>query len=90
MLIAQPPRAFDALRAAIQKIEAGGRAPKGFLPFGLEVLDRELRLIAQEAVHHVLALGSGGAKGKRLSMANAAPSMDKLAQRFKTWLQDFF
>jgi cell division protein FtsA len=39
---------------------------------------------------HRLALGSGSAKGKRLSMANAAPSMDKLAQRFKTWLQDFF
>jgi hypothetical protein len=39
---------------------------------------------------HRLALGSGGAKGKRLSMASAAPSMDKLAQRFKTWLQDFF
>ena len=39
---------------------------------------------------HRLALGSGSAKGKRLSMAAAAPSMDKLAQRFKTWLQDFF
>jgi cell division protein FtsA len=39
---------------------------------------------------HRLALGGGGAKGKRLSMATAAPSMDKLAQRFKTWLQDFF
>jgi cell division protein FtsA len=39
---------------------------------------------------HRLALGSGSAKGKRLSMATAAPSMDKLAQRFKTWLQDFF
>ena len=39
---------------------------------------------------HRLALGSGSAKGKRLSMVTAAPSMDKLAQRFKTWLQDFF
>ncbi len=39
---------------------------------------------------HRLALGSGSAKGKRLSMSTAAPSMDKLAQRFKTWLQDFF
>ena len=39
---------------------------------------------------HRLALGSGSAKGKRISMATAAPSMDKLAQRFKTWLQDFF
>jgi cell division protein FtsA len=40
---------------------------------------------------HRLALGSGGSgKGKRLSMAAAAPNVDKLAQRFKTWLQDFF
>jgi cell division protein FtsA len=39
---------------------------------------------------HRLALGAGGAKGKRLSMATAAPSVDKLAQRLKVWLQDFF
>ena len=40
---------------------------------------------------HRLALGSGGSgKGRRLSMATAAPNVDKLAQRFKTWLQDFF
>jgi cell division protein FtsA len=39
---------------------------------------------------HRVALGGAGAKGKRLSMANATPSFDGLAQRFKTWLQDFF
>ena len=40
---------------------------------------------------HRLALGSGtSGKGRRLSMASAAPNVDRLAQRFKTWLQDFF
>ena len=39
---------------------------------------------------HRLAIGGGAAKGKRMSMATAAPNMDRLAQRFKTWLQDFF
>ncbi len=38
---------------------------------------------------HRVAIGTGSGKGRRL-MANAAPSMDNLAQRFKTWLQDFF
>ena len=38
-------RAFDALRAAIEKIEAGGRAPKDVLPFGLEVLDQPQRSV---------------------------------------------
>jgi cell division protein FtsA len=33
---------------------------------------------------HRVALGGAGAKGKRLSMANATPSFDGLAQRFKT------
>ncbi|HVT39148.1 MAG TPA: cell division protein FtsA [Gemmatimonadaceae bacterium] len=39
---------------------------------------------------HRMALGAQGPKGRRLSVSAAAPSMDKLAQRFKTWLQDFF
>ena len=39
---------------------------------------------------HRMALGTQGPKGRRLSVAGAAPSMDKLAQRFKVWLQDFF
>ncbi len=39
---------------------------------------------------HRVALGSGAGKGKRLSLSNAGPSMDNLAARFKTWLQDFF
>jgi len=37
---------------------------------------------------HRLALGAPTASGKRLSMGS--PNMDKLAQRFKVWLQDFF
>ena len=39
---------------------------------------------------HRVALGSSTGKGKRLSLSNAGPSMDNLAARFKTWLQDFF
>ena len=39
---------------------------------------------------HREALGSSAGKGKRLSLSNAGPSMDNLAARFKTWLQDFF
>jgi cell division protein FtsA len=39
---------------------------------------------------HRIALGSNAGKGKRLSLSNAGPSMDNLAARFKTWLQDFF
>lgn len=39
---------------------------------------------------HRIALGAGAGKGKRLSLAANTPSMDNLAQRFKTWLQDFW
>ncbi len=39
---------------------------------------------------HRVAIGTQPGKGKRLSFANAGPSMDNLAARFKTWLQDFF
>ena len=39
---------------------------------------------------HRVAIGTSGGKGKRLNLSNATPSMDSLAARFKTWLQDFF
>jgi len=39
---------------------------------------------------HRVAIGASGGKGRRLSMPNAGPTMDNLAARFKTWLQDFF
>ena len=39
---------------------------------------------------HRMALGGVASRGRRLSMAGATPSMDELAQRVKTWLQDFF
>jgi cell division protein FtsA len=39
---------------------------------------------------HRVSIGTGAGKGKRLSLSNASPSMDNLAARFKTWLQDFF
>jgi hypothetical protein len=35
-----------------------------------------------------LALGAAGVGGKRLALS--APGVDRLAQRVKTWLQDFF
>jgi cell division ATPase FtsA len=39
---------------------------------------------------HRVSIGATAGKGKRLSLSGAAPSMDGLAARFKTWLQDFF
>ena len=39
---------------------------------------------------HRVALGSNPGKAKRLSLNTAAPSMENLGARFKTWLQDFF
>jgi protein ImuA len=58
-------RAFDALRAAIEKIEASGRAPKGVLPFGLEVLDQRLPGggLALGALHEVAGGGNGAIDG---------------------------
>src|SRR5688500_10916689 len=43
--------------------------------------------LAQYAAHR-FALGATGVGGKRLALN--APGMDRLAQRVKTWLQDFF
>ena len=65
MPIAPAPRAFEALRAAIEKIEAGGRAPKGFLPFGLEALDHHLPGggLALGALHEVAGGGAGAIDG---------------------------
>jgi cell division protein FtsA len=43
--------------------------------------------LAQYAAHR-FALGGAGVGGKRLALN--APGVDRLAQRVKTWLQDFF
>jgi len=43
--------------------------------------------LAQYAAHR-FALGGAGVGGKRLALS--APGVDRLAQRVKTWLQDFF
>jgi len=43
--------------------------------------------LAQYAAHR-FALGGAGVSGKRLALS--APGVDRLAQRVKTWLQDFF
>ena len=65
MPIASAPRAFDALRAAIEKIEAGGRAPKGFLPFGVDAVDHRLPNggLALGALHEVAGGGNGAIDG---------------------------
>jgi cell division protein FtsA len=39
---------------------------------------------------HRVALGGATSKHKRISMAGAAPTFDRFAQKAKTWLQDFF
>ncbi len=40
---------------------------------------------------HRVAIGTAPGKGKRMSMATASgPSMDRIAAKFKTWLQDFW
>ncbi|MEX2182010.1 MAG: cell division protein FtsA [Gemmatimonadaceae bacterium] len=39
---------------------------------------------------HRVAIGASAGRGKRISLSAAGPSMDNLAARFKTWLQDFF
>jgi len=64
-LVAPAPRVFETLRAAIAKLEAGGRAPKGVLPFGLEVLDRRLPGggLALGALHEVAGGGAGAIDG---------------------------
>ena len=65
MLTDPSPRAFEALRAAIEKIEAGGRAPKGVLPFGVEVVDQRLPGggLALGALHEVAGGGNGAIDG---------------------------
>lgn len=45
--------------------------------------------LVQYGAHRVALTGNTG-KGKRLSFAGQTPSMDALAARFKTWLQDFW
>ena len=44
--------------------------------------------LAQYGAHRLALGGAGVAAGKRMSMGT--PGVDKLAQRVKTWLQDFF
>ncbi|MFI5310057.1 MAG: cell division protein FtsA [Gemmatimonadales bacterium] len=46
--------------------------------------------LVQYGAHRLALGGATRTKGRRLSMAGATPSMDKLAHRFQTWLQDFF
>ncbi|HET6493491.1 MAG TPA: hypothetical protein VFG44_11020, partial [Burkholderiales bacterium] len=43
--------------------------------------------LAQYAAHR-MALGGAGSAAKRMKVS--PPGMDKIAQRVKTWLQDFF
>ena len=61
MTQAAPRRALDALRARIAEIEAGGRARRGVLPFGVPAIDARLPDggLALGALHEV----AGGADG---------------------------
>jgi cell division protein FtsA len=45
--------------------------------------------LVQYGAHHV-ALGASQGKSRRLSLPGNTPSMDTMASRFKTWLQDWF
>jgi protein ImuA len=66
MPAAEPmPRVFDTLRAAIEKIEAGARAPRGVLPFGLETVDARLPGggLSLGALHEVAGGGHGAIDG---------------------------
>ena len=58
-------RAFEALRAEIKKIEAGGHAPAGFLPFGVEGVDGRLPGggLALGALHEIAGGGNGAIDG---------------------------
>ena len=58
-------RALEALRSAIEKIEAGGRAPKGVLPFGVADVDHRLPAggLALGALHEVAGGGAGAIHG---------------------------
>ena len=61
----RPHRAFAALRAEIERLEAGGRTSMGVLPFGLEVLDQRLPEagLALGALHEVAGGGAGAIDG---------------------------
>lgn len=60
-----PPSAFVALRAEISRIEAGARAPRAVLPFGVARLDDHLPQggLALGALHEVAGGGSGAIHG---------------------------
>jgi len=65
-MLADPThRAFEALRAEIAKIEAGGRVGKGVLPFGVAELDARLPDggLQLGALHEVAGGGTGAVDG---------------------------
>jgi protein ImuA len=65
MLAPRSPAAFDTLRSEIQKIEAGGRAPRGVLAFGVQSMDERLPGggLALGALHEVAGGGNGALHG---------------------------
>jgi protein ImuA len=65
MRAAPAHRAFEALRAEIARIEAGGRAGKGVLPFGVPELDGHLPGggLPLGALHEVAGGGAGAVDG---------------------------
>lgn len=65
MLEPRQHSAFTALRAEIHRIEAGGRAAKDVLPFGVDAVDRRLPQSGLQlgALHEVAGGGNGAIDG---------------------------
>jgi protein ImuA len=61
----RPQIAFETLRGEIERIEAGGRAARGVLPFGVDAIDRRLPAggLALGALHEVAGGGNGAIHG---------------------------
>ncbi|QTC92863.1 ImuA family protein [Brevundimonas goettingensis] len=65
MSVAPPTSAFETLRKDIARLEAGGRAPGGVLPFGVPDIDARLPAggLQLGALHEVAGGGNGALHG---------------------------
>jgi hypothetical protein len=82
-MLADPThRAFEALRAEIAKIEAGGRVGKGVLPFGVAELDGRLPDggLQLGALHEVAGGGTGAVDGAASALFAAGLAARTLGQ----------
>jgi protein ImuA len=67
---APSPRAFEALRAAIDRIQSGDRATRDVLPFGVPTMDRRLPAggLAVGALHEIAGGGDDATQGSISSL----------------------